>query len=550
MAPLLSVENLSVAFGRPDAAKPVLRGVSFAVQPGEVAAIVGESGSGKSVTALSVMRLIGREGGRVTGGRMIFRPNDAEAVDLAALEEPRLRAMRGRDMAMIFQEPMTSLNPIQTIGKQLAEVLVLHRGLSAAMATEEARRMLDRVHMTEPARRLTQYPHELSGGMRQRVMIGMALLCRPRLLIADEPTTALDVTVQAQIVALMREMQQETGTAILFISHDLALVSQVASRIIVMRQGEVVEDASREALLARPRVAYTRTLLDAAPRPGQDGPAPAPRGTAPVLSVRGLGKSFATSRGPVHAVHDVSFDLHEGETLALIGESGCGKSTTARAVMRLIEPTAGRIEIGGRDVTRLGPRAMRPVRREIQMVFQDPYASLNPRLSAFELVTEPLAIHEPRMKREERRARAEALLQRVRLPPDSLQRYPHQFSGGQRQRLCIARALSLNPRILVADEAVSALDVSVQMQVVGLLRELQESLGLSCLFISHDIGVVERISHRVAVMRAGRIVEMATARQILEQPQQAYTRELIAAVPRLAIPPAAAPATLPVLTPG
>ncbi|ONG50097.1 ABC transporter ATP-binding protein [Pseudoroseomonas deserti] len=542
--PLLDVQALSVAFGKPQAPKPALEKVSFVVQPGEVVALVGESGSGKSVTAMSVMQLIGREGGRITGGRMLFSPDGAAPVDLAQLEEEKLRRLRGREIAMIFQEPMTSLNPIKTVGVQLAEVLVLHQGASWKAATAEAQRMLDRVHMTEPARRMGQYPHELSGGMRQRVMIGMALLCRPKLLIADEPTTALDVTVQAQIVVLLQELQRETGTAVLFISHDLALVSQIASRVVVMRHGQVVEQAPRDSLLAAPTQPYTRMLLDAAPRLGGGSPAPLPA-AAPLLSVRGLSKTFPTPKGPVQAVADVGFDLQAGETLALIGESGCGKSTTARMVMRLIEPTSGSVSIDGRDITALSPRQMQPVRRAMQMVFQDPYASLNPRLSAFDAITEPLAIHAPRMPRAERRARAEAVLRQVHLPADSLDRYPHQFSGGQRQRLCIARALSLEPRILVADEAVSALDVSVQMQVVALLQELQQRLGLACLFISHDIGVVERISHRIAVMRAGRIVESGATQDILRAPREAYTQQLIAAVPRLPQPRAVQEAMVP-----
>ena len=540
-APLLAIENLSVAFGRPGRDQPAVRDLSFAIQPGEVVAVVGESGSGKSVTALSAMRLIEREGGRITAGRMLF-----EGEDLARAEEARMRAIRGRDIAMIFQEPMTSLNPILTVGRQMAEVLVLHRGLSMTAALEDSRRMLDRVHMTDPARRLAQYPHELSGGMRQRVMIGMALLCRPKLLIADEPTTALDVTVQAQIVSLMQELQRDTGTAVLFISHDLALVSQLASRILVMRHGRMVESAPRDRLLAAPATPYTRMLLDAAPHLGSAiPPAPIAAGSAPLLSVRGLRKTYATRGGPVHAVKDVAFDLHAGETLALIGESGCGKSTTARAVMRLIAPSAGEIRLHGQDITHLSQRQLQPLRRDMQMVFQDPYASLNPRLSAFDLVTEPLAIHAPHMPREERRARAEHLLRRVGLPPDSLQRYPHQFSGGQRQRLCIARALSLEPRIIVADEPVSALDVSVQAQVVELLRELQQELGLACLFISHDIGVVERISHRIAVMRHGEVLEIGAAAQVLGAPRHAYTRQLIAAVPRLPRPRRSAAARQP-----
>jgi peptide/nickel transport system ATP-binding protein/glutathione transport system ATP-binding protein len=537
--PLLAVEDLSVEFRSPRRTLQAVRGLSFTMAPGETVAIVGESGSGKSVTALSIMRLIESEGGTITGGRIHLQRGPGEVSDLIRLPAAELRQLRGNTISMIFQEPMTSLNPVLRIGEQLAEVLMLHQGTSRQAALVMARRMLDRVRIPEAESRLRQYPHELSGGMRQRVMIAMALLCRPRLLIADEPTTALDVTIQAQILSLIRELQQEIGMAVLFITHDLGIVAEIAERVIVMRNGERIEQNDVASLFARPRQAYTRALIDAVPRLGQErGPPPPAIEEAPVLAVKGLVKRFPIRKGVlkslvghVHAVENVSFELGRGETLALVGESGCGKSTTARVLMKLLEPTAGSIRVVGQDVTGLSPRAMRPVRREIQMIFQDPYASLNPRLSALELITEPLAIHEPSIKAGERRERAAALLRRVGLEDEHLDRFPHQFSGGQRQRLSIARALCLGPKIIVADEPVSALDVSVQAQVIELMRDLQAELGISYLFISHDMGVVERMSHRVAVMYLGQIVEIGPTAAVLHDPRHSYTRRLLAAVP-------------------
>ena len=537
--PLLRVENLRVVFGRPQSsARPAVNDLSFSVQPGECVALVGESGSGKSVSALSVMRLIEREGGRIEDGRIHFADEDG-AVDLVGLDEPAMRRIRGNRIAMIFQEPMTSLNPVLQVGDQLAEVLQLHKGLDRAGAFADARRMLDRVRIPDADRRIRQYPHELSGGMRQRVMTAMALLCRPRLLIADEPTTALDVTVQAQILALIDELRRDIGMAVLFITHDLGVVAEVADRVVVMRHGDKREEATTAELFAAPRDAYTRELLDAVPRLGFGKPPAAPaRGAEPVLSVRNLVKRFPIRKGltrrtvaNVHAVEGVSFDLHAGETLAIVGESGCGKSTTGRAAARLIDISEGTVTLRGQDVTHLTRAAMQPLRRNIQFIFQDPYASLNPRLSAFEAVTEPLAIHEPSLSREQLRERAGALLRRVGLEEAHLDRFPHQFSGGQRQRLCIARALSVNPQVIVADEPVSALDVSVQAQVIALMKELQEELGLSYIFISHDMGVVERISHRVAVMYLGQIVEIGPTAEVLGRPRHPYTRKLLASVP-------------------
>ena len=544
--PLLDVRNLSVAFRSRRGAAPVVRNLSFSVGAGETVAIVGESGSGKSVTALSLMRLVEREGGAVTGGEMLFRPHDGPAVDLAQLDEPAMRAIRGNAMSMIFQEPMTSLNPVLTIGEQVAEVLLAHRGIGVREAERAALALLDEVQLTDPERRMRQYPHELSGGMRQRVMIAIALACRPRLLIADEPTTALDVTIQAGILDLIRALQQQTGTSVIFITHDMGVVAEMADRVVVMRQGEHVETARTANLFAAPQAAYTRTLLAAVPRLGAGAPVYAvprtnaaedPGDTGEVLRVDGLVTRFPIRKGPfrrhvanVHAVEDVSLTLRRGETLGLVGESGSGKSTIGRSILKLVEPTTGRIVICGRDVTGLSQQAVRPLRRHVQMVFQDPYASLNPRLPVHELVTEPLAIHD-RLPVPARREIAAELMRRVGLPADSLDRYPHQFSGGQRQRLAIARALSSKPRVIVADEPVSALDVSVQDQVIALMRELQDEFGIAYLFISHDLAVVERMSHRVAVLDRGRIVETGPTDAVLSDPRHPYTRDLLAAVP-------------------
>ncbi len=537
--PLLAVEGLRVEFRSRRRTVQAVRDLSFSIGQGETVAIVGESGSGKSVTALSVMRLIEREGGTIADGRITLAPEGRAPIDLRACPEAALRRLRGSAMSMIFQEPMTSLNPILTIGEQLAEVLMLHEGASRGEGLAAARRMLDRVRIPDAARRLRQYPHELSGGMRQRVMVGMALLCRPALLIADEPTTALDVTIQAQVLALIDELRREIGMAVLFITHDLGIVADIAERVVVMRDGAKVEEAGVVQLFAAPAQDYSRMLVGALPRLGEAaGPAP-PAVAEPVLRVRNLVKRFPIRRGllksvvgNVHAVENVSFDVGAGETLALVGESGCGKSTTGRALMKLVEPSAGTVEIAGRDVTALSGRAMQPVRRDIQMIFQDPYASLNPRLSALDLITEPLVIHQPEIAEQERWDRAAGLLRRVGLDAEHLDRFPHQFSGGQRQRLCIARAQCLGPRIIVADEPVSALDASVQAQVIELMRELQAELGIAYLFISHDMGVVERMSHRVAVMYLGQIVEIGPTKTILRDPRHPYTRRLLAAVPR------------------
>jgi ABC-type glutathione transport system ATPase component len=536
--PLLAVENLSVEFRAAGGIVRAVSGLSFAIGRGETLAIVGESGSGKSVTALSILRLVEREGGTITGGRAAFRRKSGGEADLMRLGEAELQRVRGAEISMIFQEPMTSLNPLLTVGTQIAEVLTHHRGCGAAEALTQALDMLKIVRIPDPERRLGQYPHELSGGMRQRVMIAMALLCRPSLLIADEPTTALDVTIQAQILELIRTLQEELGMAVLFITHDMGIVAEFADRVVVMSHGRKAEENEVRRLFASPAHAYTQRLLAAVPRLGTGRAVGGATGAAPpVLEIANLTKRFPVRRGllrrtvgHVHAIENVSLALHPGETVGLVGESGCGKSTTGRALMKLVEPTSGTIRIAGEEVTHLSRDAMRPHRRHVQMIFQDPYASLNPRLTAFAAVTEPLDIHE-RLSRAERRERAASLLRRVRLSADHLDRYPHQFSGGQRQRLAIARALALGPKLIVADEPVSALDVSIQAQVIELMCELQRDLGVAYLFISHDMAVVEKVSHRVAVMYLGEIVETGPTAAILHDPRHPYTRKLLASVP-------------------
>ena len=537
--PILAVRNLSLDARTPEGLRPVLEDVSFTLEPGETLCLAGESGSGKSLTALSIMRLLSLSLKPRSGS---IRLADRE---LTGLSERAMRRVRGGEIAMIFQEPMTSLNPVMTVGAQLTEAIRAHdadwRGAQA-----RALGMLEAVHMTEPARRLGQYPHELSGGMRQRVMIAMALSCRPKVLIADEPTTALDVTVQAQILKLMRELQADFGAAVLLITHDMGVVAEMADRVAVMKSGRVVEQGATLDIFERPREAYTRQLLDAVPVlgafAGTDGPprvssaAPIALSSDPVLFVHDLCVTYRPARrwfgrgaAPTPTVSGVRFELHAGRTLGLVGESGSGKSTIGKAVLGLI-PFSGDVVIDGVSIAGLSSAEMRPVRRKAQMIFQDPYASLDPRMSIGAAIGEPLTIHSVGTAAQ-RRERVAMLLKRVHLSPDHASRYPHEFSGGQRQRTCIARALALEPRVIVADESVSALDVSVRGQVLDLLLELQEEMGLAYLFISHDMAVIERMSHDVAVMRDGEFIEYGTRRQVFENPTQDYTKALMRAVP-------------------
>ncbi|HEV2512246.1 ABC transporter ATP-binding protein [Bosea sp. (in: a-proteobacteria)] len=554
-SPILSVSNLTTSFRVEGLWKPVVRNISFDIKPQETLAVVGESGSGKSVTALSIMRLTPPSSSKIEGS---IKLNGKE---LLTLPDAQMREIRGNDIAMIFQEPMTSLNPVLTIGFQIAEALILHRGLSRSEAEAETVRLLEKVKIPSAKSRFHEYPHRFSGGMRQRVMIAMALACKPKLLIADEPTTALDVTIQAQILELIKQLQHEEGMSVLFITHDMGVVAEIADRTVVMYNGDEIETGPTENIFASPQKPYTKALLSAVPRLGSmegkvrpmrfpvvdrntglsDVPTEVPdtvqAAERPVLEVAGLTTRFeirsgllSSVKGRVHAVENVSFSLKAGETLALVGESGCGKSTTGRSVLRLVEPLSGSVLLDGVDVLKLNQGELREQRKRMQMIFQDPFASLNPRMNVGAAIAEPLLINNL-ASRSEARDKVADLLKRVGLLPEMANRFPHEFSGGQRQRICIARALAVEPRLIVADEAVSALDVSVKAQVVNLMLDLQARMGLGYLFISHDMAVVERVSHRVAVMYLGEIVEIGPREAIFGNPQHPYTKRLLAAVP-------------------
>lgn len=557
--PILEVEHLRVQFTSDSGTTTAVVDESFSIRPGETLALVGESGSGKSVTSLSVMRLVEHGGGKIVNGSIKLRCRDGRVVDLRHANKSELQHLRGSEVAMIFQEPMTSLNPVFTVGAQIAESLILHRGMDEKEALKEAVHLLELVRIPDAERISLRFPHQLSGGMRQRVMIAMALACKPQLLIADEPTTALDVTVQAQILALISELQKEIGMAVLFITHDMGVVAQIADRVAVMRYGEIVESGTAQAIFAHPQHPYTQALLSAVPRlgalkdiehpcffrlidpdngkviepPSDKLPPPGEK----ILEVKNLVKTFPVRTDfwgrptyVVRACDHVSFDLRAGETLSIVGESGCGKSTTGRAVLRLLDVDSGEVLHRGKSLLRMTRHELQEERRNLQMIFQDPYASLDPRQTVGYSIAEPMMIHNYCYKKE-MYDRVALLLKRVGLSPDMANRYPHEFSGGQRQRICIARALSLKPQIIVADECVAALDVSIRAQVVNLMMELQEEMGLSYIFISHDMGVVERISHRVAVMYLGQIVEMGSRRAVLGNPLHPYTQKLLSAVP-------------------
>ena len=532
--PVLTVSGLTISVRGEDGARDVVRDLSFTLARGETLCIAGESGSGKSMTSLAVMGLLPQPAAFVSAGSI--RLGD---VDLTGLGEDAMRRIRGNRVAMIFQEPMTSLNPVLSIGRQLIEAIEAHTSLSRAEARGKAIEALRAVRISEAETRMKQFPHELSGGMRQRVMIAMALALNPDVLIADEPTTALDVTVQGEVLELLRDLQRSRGTSIILITHDMGVVAEMADRVIVMRNGAMVEEGPVARIFGAPATDYTGALLAAVPRIGAGAGRQESRSAAaatPIATVSDLQVRFDLRGGllgrvqrRVHAVEGVSFAIRPNETLALVGESGCGKSTTAKALAGLV-PYSGSIHLGGHDLAGLDGSARKAVRRDVQMVFQDPFASLDPRMRVGDLVAEPLLIHKIATKRE-CRDRVAALFERVGLPADAMERYPHEFSGGQRQRICIARALALQPKLVIADESVSALDVSVQARVLELLRELQRELGMAYLFISHDMAVVENISDRVAVMYLGQIVEMGTRDQVFSNPAHPYTRRLIDAVP-------------------
>ena len=551
---LLSIQDLKVAFrlgerGATTLAQAV-KGVSFDIPENATVALVGESGSGKSVTAMSILNLLPDNAQR--SGAILYQGRD-----LLQASRPELQTLRGREIACVFQDPMSSLNPVFTVGAQLAEPLVKHLGMGRRAALARAEALLAEVGMPEPKRRLSAYPHELSGGQQQRVMIAMALACEPKLLIADEPTTALDVTIQRQILELIAGLKSKHRMSVLFISHDLGVVGEIADSVVVMRHGVVREQGPAAQIFSAPRDTYTQALLACRPSltdtPARltvidehmagaasphAAPAMAKNADAPVvLQVRALAKSFFLKDGlfgkrEFKAVRDVNFQLRRGHTLGVVGESGSGKTTMGLTLLRLHEPTGGEVIFDGQNLLKLSDRERQVMRRRIQIVFQNPYASLNPRLSIGQTLIEPMTIHRIGADIAEREARARALLVKVGLGPETFGKYPHEFSGGQRQRVAIARCLTLNPEVLVLDEAVSALDVSVQAQVLNLLRDLQDELGLSYVFISHDLAVVRFISDEVLVMKDGEVVEQASAAQILAAPQQDYTRRLLSAVPR------------------
>ena len=553
-APIAQIKGLRVEFQTKDGPVVGVEDVSFDIHPGETVCVVGESGSGKSVSSLSLMRLVEFGGGEIAGGQLMFNRLEGGEIDLSDTEQTTMRHIRGNEIGMIFQEPMTALNPVFTVGKQLTEGLRLHKGMTKTQANARALELLKQVRIPEPERRLKQYPHELSGGMRQRVVIAMALACEPRLLIADEPTTALDVTIQAEILALMDRLKRETGTAVMFITHDMAVVAQMADRVVVMFRGNKVEEGTVEEIFENPQHPYTKALLAAVPKlgemTGKEYPEPMKLlgsedkeikpiiGTDEVLlTVKNLTTRFPVTGGflrrtvaNVHAVEDLSFTINKGQTLSLVGESGCGKSTAGRSILRLVDPLSGEIDLEGKDIMALNQRDLRTARLDMQMIFQDPFASLNPQMQLSDQVAEP--IHNfGTLKGAAITERVEMLFDRVELPRSFMRRFPHELSGGQRQRVAIARALALNPKLIIADEAVSALDVSVQAQVLNLMMELQAELGLSFLFISHDMAVVERVSHQVGVMYLGRIVELGPRTRVFENPQHAYTQALMKAVP-------------------
>ncbi|WP_299666077.1 ABC transporter ATP-binding protein [uncultured Ruegeria sp.] len=552
--PIAQIKKLRVEFQTKDGPVVGVEDVSFEVNPGETVCIVGESGSGKSVSSLSLMRLVEFGGGEIAGGQLLFDRRDGDEMDLSNADQDLMRQIRGNEIGMIFQEPMTALNPVFTVGRQLTEGLRIHKDMTKVQAEERALELLRQVRIPEPERRLKQYPHELSGGMRQRVVIAMAMACEPRLLIADEPTTALDVTIQAEILALMDRLKRETGTAVMFITHDMAVVAQMADRVVVMFRGNKVEEGTVHEIFENPQHDYTKSLLaavpklgemqgKAAPEPmkllGEEGQniAPIPGTNEVLLTVKNLTTRFAVKGGllrrtisNVHAVEDVSFTLNRGQTLSLVGESGCGKSSAGRSILRLVEPMAGEVDLDGVDIMKLDQSDLRKARLDMQMIFQDPFASLNPQMQLIDQVAEPMRNYGV-ASGSELQDRVAQLFDKVQLPRSFMRRFPHEMSGGQRQRIAIARALALNPKLIIADEAVSALDVSVQAQVLNLMMELQSELGLSYLFISHDMAVVERVSHYVGVMYLGRIVELGPRARVFENPQHAYTQALMKAVP-------------------
>jgi ABC-type glutathione transport system ATPase component len=521
---LLNVDNLSVSFVTRNGTNKAVDNVSFSVEERQITAIIGESGSGKSVSCYAMLGLVPSPPGRIDGGTARF-----QGQDLLALSETELRAIRGRDIAMIFQDPMTCLNPFMKIGDQLIEPLTLHKGLAKGPAREQAMALLDEVGIRDPQGAMSAFPHEFSGGMRQRVMIAMALINEPKLLIADEPTTALDVTIQAQILKLIAELQTKRDIGVLFISHDLAVVSDIADQIVVMEKGKVVESGQPKAIFDNPRHPYTQKLLAAIPSGQKAADSVVPD---PLISIEDLRTWFTPTAGaePVKAVDDVSLEIHRGEVLGLVGESGSGKSTLGRSILRLVPMTGGKISFDGIELSALEGRSLKQFRHRMQMIFQDPYASLNPRMTVYDTLAEPLLLHGLVNKAGLEQAIRE-LMDNVGLARAFVRKYPHEFSGGQRQRIAIGRALATRPEFIVADEPVSALDVTIQAQILDLLADLTKEYGLTMLFISHDLAVIRQIADRIAVMYLGKLVEEGATAQVFETPQQDYTRSLLDAIP-------------------
>ena len=540
MTALLEVENLQTWFGEGENAIRAVDGIDFEIKRNETLVLLGESGCGKSVTALSIMRLL-PHAARIRGGSVRL-----DGRNLFELPENAMRDVRGGEIAMIFQEPQTSLNPVLTAGRQIGESLHRHKGLKGRKQRDRTVELLHAVGIPEPERRIDEYPHQFSGGMKQRIMIAMALAGEPRLLIADEPTTALDVTIQAQILALLRDLQRQTGMAILFITHDLGVTCEIADRVAVMYAGKIVEHCDRRSFFSHPRHEYSRHLFATVPgKARRESEAAMEKGSAAprdqvLLKVRDLKVYYPIRQGlfqrvvgHVQAVDDVSIDVHQGETVAIVGESGSGKTTLGKGILQLVRPHAGRVSFQGVELTELDHAGMRKHRTDIQIVFQDPYSSMNPRMLVGDIIAEGMVAQHIGGSREERMQRVDKLLEQVGLKPEHKDRYPHEFSGGQRQRICIARALAVEPHLIVCDEPTSALDVSVQAQILQLLKKLQDELGLAYLFITHNLGVVEYIAHYVAVMYAGRIVEQGGVDEVLGNPRHEYTQKLLSAVPRI-----------------